>query len=67
MPRDIGLGARGEFDQRGDVLLAIEQGAKQAQAHGLAEHGEAPRGWFEIFRAGDYSKAGKGVITAADL
>jgi HPt (histidine-containing phosphotransfer) domain-containing protein len=31
------------------------------------EHGEAPRPWMEIFRAGDYSKAGKGVITAADL
>jgi HPt (histidine-containing phosphotransfer) domain-containing protein len=31
------------------------------------EHGEAPRPWIEIFRAGDYSKAGKGVITAADL
>jgi hypothetical protein len=36
-------------------------------ADGSQEHGEAPRGWFEIFRAGDYSKAGKGVITAADL
>ena len=32
-----------------------------------SEHGEAPRPWIEIFRAGDYSKAGKGVITAADL
>jgi hypothetical protein len=30
-------------------------------------HGEAPRPWFEIFRAGDYSKAGKGVITPDDL
>jgi len=30
-------------------------------------HGEAPRPWFEIFRAGDYSKAGKGAITADDL
>jgi hypothetical protein len=32
-----------------------------------SEHAEAPRPWMEIFRAGDYSKAGKGVITAADL
>jgi hypothetical protein len=31
------------------------------------EHGEAPRPWIEIFRAGDYSKGGKGVITSADL
>jgi hypothetical protein len=31
------------------------------------EHGEAPRPWMEIFRAGDYSKAGKGVITPEDL
>jgi hypothetical protein len=30
-------------------------------------HGEAPRPWIEIFRAGDYSKAGKGVITPEDL
>jgi hypothetical protein len=30
-------------------------------------HGENPRPWFEIFRAGDYSKAGKGVITPDDL
>jgi hypothetical protein len=30
-------------------------------------HGEAPRPWFEIFRAGDYTKAGKGVITPDDL
>src|ERR1035438_7391647 len=34
---------------------------------GGSEHGEAPRPWIEIFRAGDYSKAGKGVITADDL
>ena len=32
-----------------------------------AQHGEAPRPWFEIFRAGDYSKAGKGTITPDDL
>jgi hypothetical protein len=32
-----------------------------------SEHGEAPRPWMEIFRAGDYIAAGKGVITAADL
>lgn len=32
-----------------------------------SEHGEAPRPWIEIFRAGDYSKAGKGVITPGDL
>jgi len=32
-----------------------------------SEHGEAPRPWIEIFRAGDYSKAGKGVITPEDL
>lgn len=31
------------------------------------QHGEAPRPWMEIFRAGDYSKAGKGVITPSDL
>jgi hypothetical protein len=30
-------------------------------------HGETPRPWFEIFRAGDYTKAGKGVITPDDL
>jgi hypothetical protein len=30
-------------------------------------HGEAPRPWIEIFRAGDYSKAGKGTITPDDL
>jgi hypothetical protein len=34
---------------------------------GSSQHGEAPRPWFEIFRAGDYSKAGKGVITPDDL
>lgn len=34
---------------------------------GTSEHAEAPRPWIEIFRAGDYSKAGKGVITPADL
>ncbi len=30
-------------------------------------YGEAPRLWIEICRAGDYSKAGKGVITPDDL
>ena len=30
-------------------------------------HGEAPRPWIEIFRAGDYSAAGKGKIGPADL
>jgi hypothetical protein len=30
-------------------------------------HAESPRLWMEIFRAGDYSKAGKGVITPEDL
>jgi hypothetical protein len=30
-------------------------------------HGEAPRPWIEIFRAGDYSKTGKGVIRPEDL
>jgi hypothetical protein len=34
---------------------------------GSQMHGETPRPWFEIFRAGDYTKAGKGVITADDL
>jgi len=30
-------------------------------------HGEAPRPWIEIFRAGDYRGANKGLITRADL
>ncbi len=30
-------------------------------------HGEAPRPWIEIFRAGDYTGANKGKITRADL
>jgi hypothetical protein len=53
--------------------------AAEAKKHGIdtenfeskytrsQEHGEAPRPWIEIFRAGDYSAAGKGVITAQDL
>jgi hypothetical protein len=39
----------------------------QAKYCKTSENGEQPRPWMEIFRAGDYSKAGKGVITAADL
>jgi hypothetical protein len=39
----------------------------QEKTVGGSEHGEAPRPWIEIFRAGDYSKAGKGVITPDDL
>jgi hypothetical protein len=31
------------------------------------EHGEAPRGWIEIFRAGDYRGANKGLISRDDL
>jgi hypothetical protein len=31
------------------------------------EHAEAPRPWIEIFRAGDYRGANKGLITRADL
>jgi hypothetical protein len=31
------------------------------------EHGEAPRGWIEIFRAGDYRPQGKINITRQDL
>jgi hypothetical protein len=31
------------------------------------EHGESPRGWIEIFRAGDYRGANKGLITRSDL
>jgi hypothetical protein len=31
------------------------------------EHAEAPRPWIEIFRAGDYSNANKGLITREDL
>lgn len=30
-------------------------------------YGEAPRPWIEIFRAGDYTAAGKGKITREDL
>jgi hypothetical protein len=31
------------------------------------EHAEAPRPWIEIFRAGDYRGANKGLITSDDL
>jgi len=31
------------------------------------EHGEAPRPWIEIFRAGDYRGANKGLISREDL
>ena len=31
------------------------------------EHAEAPRPWIEIFRAGDYTGANKGVISRDDL
>jgi len=31
------------------------------------EHGEAPRPWIEIFRAGDYRGVNKGLITREDL
>jgi len=32
-----------------------------------SEHAEQPSPWIEIFRAGDYSAQGKGVITRGDL
>jgi hypothetical protein len=47
-----------------DELMQQNFGTKD---HVFEEAGEAPRPWIEIFRAGDYSKAGKGIITAADL
>jgi hypothetical protein len=43
--------------------MAIDLESKTA----TIEHAEAPRPWIEIFRAGDYRGANKGLITRADL
>jgi len=62
--------------QKGAVARKIAAKAKaagidtkdfEAKYAKTSEHGEAPRPWIEIFRAGDYSSAGKGVITPQDL
>ena len=43
--------------------MAIDLESKTA----TIEHAEAPRPWIEIFRAGDYRGANKGLITREDL
>jgi hypothetical protein len=60
---------------KGPTARVIATKAKEAgldtsdfcKNHLSQAHSEAPRPWIEIFRAGDYSKAGKGVITPEDL
>jgi hypothetical protein len=49
---------------RPDRVAAVTTPTQTASSQ---THAEAPRPWIEIFRAGDYTAAGKGNITPADL